>query len=241
MPVVEFKALVSWAGNSRWVVAGVGFVAGFLVALLIFGAPWHLPPDWGDIPTWFAASFAGIAGIAAVSQLGVLREQINDDAARNTKRDLLMDRQLGEAERRAEAEFRRQAEDVEVRWVQRAEMAKGFVTMVIVTNKSRRPISRIACRAMSNVDGATIKVPDASGVMPQAQEDQYGGVMVDSKPVREFALLGPEESCGFVFNNLRREPDQIVVTWFTDDAGNRWQLDETMHLVRAAADDEYKK
>jgi hypothetical protein len=104
-----------------------------------------------------------------VSQLGLLREQINDDAARNAKRDLLMDRQLDEAERRAEAEFRRQAEDVEVRWVQRAEMTKGFVTMVIVTDKSRRPISRIACRVMSNVDGATIKVPDASGVMPQAQ------------------------------------------------------------------------
>lgn len=23
--------------------------------MLIFGSPWHLPPDWGDIPTWISA------------------------------------------------------------------------------------------------------------------------------------------------------------------------------------------
>lgn len=28
---------------------------GFVVAMLIFGMPWHLPPAWGDIPSWIAA------------------------------------------------------------------------------------------------------------------------------------------------------------------------------------------
>ena len=30
--------------------------------MLIFGSPWHLPPAWGDIPTW-------ITGIATVGLL----------------------------------------------------------------------------------------------------------------------------------------------------------------------------
>lgn len=40
-------------------------VAGFLIAALIFGKPWHLPPAWGDIPTWIAAVAAIGAGIIA--------------------------------------------------------------------------------------------------------------------------------------------------------------------------------
>ena len=29
--------------------------AGFLLGMLVFGSPWHLPPAWGDIPTWITA------------------------------------------------------------------------------------------------------------------------------------------------------------------------------------------
>ena len=33
--------------------------------MLVFGQPWHLPPDWGDIPTWIAAVAAIGAGVIA--------------------------------------------------------------------------------------------------------------------------------------------------------------------------------
>ena len=34
---------------------GGGAVAGFAAGLLVSGKPWHLPPAWGDIPTWISA------------------------------------------------------------------------------------------------------------------------------------------------------------------------------------------
>ena len=46
-----------------WRVQGLidlGILAGFLVGLLVFGEPWHLPPDWGDVPTWLLTAGAAI-------------------------------------------------------------------------------------------------------------------------------------------------------------------------------------
>ena len=47
-------------------VAAAGVVAGFLIGLVIFGAPWRLPPAWGDIPTWLLALGAAVTSWYAV-------------------------------------------------------------------------------------------------------------------------------------------------------------------------------
>jgi hypothetical protein len=46
--------------------------AGFLLGMLIFGSPWHLPPAWGDIPTWITAipTVGLLAGATVVSRRG---------------------------------------------------------------------------------------------------------------------------------------------------------------------------
>jgi hypothetical protein len=50
---MERKRVVSW---KDWRVSAVGGAfAGFVVALLIFRWPGHLPPAWGDIPGWITA------------------------------------------------------------------------------------------------------------------------------------------------------------------------------------------
>jgi hypothetical protein len=49
--------------------AVVGLIAGFLIAAIIFGKPWHLPLNWGDIPTWLAVVVATAGGWIALSQL----------------------------------------------------------------------------------------------------------------------------------------------------------------------------
>src|SRR5580658_359655 len=36
-------------------VAITAAVIGFLIGLVVFGAPWHLSPAWGDIPSWISA------------------------------------------------------------------------------------------------------------------------------------------------------------------------------------------
>ena len=48
-------------------VFGIGCAAaGILGTLLLVWKPWHLPPDWGDVPTWltFGAAGAGTPSIA---------------------------------------------------------------------------------------------------------------------------------------------------------------------------------
>jgi hypothetical protein len=46
-------------------------LAGFLIGLLLFGSPWHLPPAWGDIPTWLTAiGTILVAGVACGLRCG---------------------------------------------------------------------------------------------------------------------------------------------------------------------------
>ena len=68
--------------------------------MLIFGSPWHLPPAWGDIPTWITAIAtvglligAIITAIYAIRafreqsrEVGILLEQ-NDRDIRDRRRD----------------------------------------------------------------------------------------------------------------------------------------------------------
>ena len=152
VPRVKSKRDVSWLKDRRVIaVSGGCVIAGFLVGMLIFGSPWHLPPAWGDIPTWFLVVLAAVGGWVALSQLRTLQQQIADEAERNVKRDELLDKQLAEAETRAASERRRQAEDIEVRF--------GGSTGYVV-NSSRRPISDITCKVMSKVDRHTLATPD---------------------------------------------------------------------------------
>jgi hypothetical protein len=250
VPLVKIGPVASVFKSGRGVAAGVGFITGFLVALLIFGEPWHLPPDWGDIPTWLTAVFAAVAGVVALRQLTILRQQVADEmqqnskrdaafkaeSALNVKRDKLIGSQLAEAERRAIADRRTQAEDVEITWV----LVNNYINGV-VENKSRRPITNIACKVMSNVDRSLLKLPDKSGER-QVLIGSNGRMMhftPEFKPLATFGMLRPQATCTFVFDELKGAPDQVFVAWFTDDAGFRWQLDEYLHLVQVKDDEEH--
>jgi hypothetical protein len=62
---------------------------------------------------------------------------------------------------------------------------------------------------------------------------------LDVKPVPTFPRLRPGGRCAFGFKEgLKHEPDHVLVAWFTDDAGFRWQLDEYQHLVQVNDGDE---
>lgn len=67
----------SWLKDWR-VGAFAGVLAGFLVGMLIFGSPWHLPPAWGDIPTWLLVILAAVGGGVALSQLRIQQRQIKE-------------------------------------------------------------------------------------------------------------------------------------------------------------------
>jgi len=208
---------------------GIGVIAGFLIGLLVFGDPWHLPPAWGDIPTWLLAVLAAAAAWVGFAQLGALRQQIAEDALRNIKRDKLMDKQLEEAERREESDRRRLVEDVNV-------LFNGEIGDVV--NNSKRPLNDITCKVMSKVDRHVLATPDKCGLASRVPSSTWV-YKFDTKPACRFETLRPEARCGFTFKDPRPEPDQVLVAWFTDDAGFRWQLDQYLHLVRSDDEGEY--
>ena len=85
-----------------WLLAITAAVVGFVIAMVIYGAPWHRSAAWGDVPTWLLAGGAGVTAWLALLQLSDLRKQIAGEIKRNEKRDRLLAKQLAEAEVRGE-------------------------------------------------------------------------------------------------------------------------------------------
>src|SRR5262249_24073847 len=144
----------SWLKDRRVVLFGIGCaLAGFLIGLLLFGQPFHLPPAWGDIPTWLLVVVAAIAGWIALSQLLQQQEVIEEDIKRRQKRDELLDGQLRELADRDQDRQREQAERISVSpWpitlprpatAAQPQQRSGSCR---VTNGSSRPVYSVGCR-----------------------------------------------------------------------------------------------
>jgi hypothetical protein len=246
----------SWLKERRVIVFGIGCaLAGFLVALLIFGDPWHLPPNWGDIPTWLAVFIAGVGGWIALSQLRQQQKVIEDDFARGRKRDELLDRQLDELNERARYMQRDQAEGIKITaWkVHLPDPAKnpavkgdaaggkkeertGFCK---IANESRRPVRRVACRLI--LDWRELRAGRFSTGSSSEGHLRFPANAEDVDiAAGEYLHLLSERSIGAGF----LIPDDIVsyqnsryVIRFTDDAERRWELDGDMRLTLAPDND----
>jgi hypothetical protein len=259
LPRVTSQDDRSWFKDRRVILFGIGCaLAGFLVGLLIFGKPFHLPPAWGDIPTWLLVLVAAIAGWIALSQLRQQQEVIEEDIKRRQGRDELLDGQLRELADREEARQREQAEQVnlvpwpvklpkpttgaeaEARKVHDEEQRRSGSCRV--KNWSGRPIRRVACRLI--LDKRVIR----------AGKFGRGGTFSGSGPLADEVMFFPAEpgdvdsAAGEYLNLLAAGeisaqftiPDDIdsyqearYVIRFTDDAERRWELDGDMHLTPA--------
>jgi hypothetical protein len=92
---------VRWHNSWRPEILAFGLLCalvGFVIGLLIFGAPWHLPPAWGDIPTWLTAAFTGLLAVFAIITAHYAREAFRQQSVEVSK--LLEERKREAAERR---------------------------------------------------------------------------------------------------------------------------------------------
>jgi hypothetical protein len=176
---VESQRDRSWLKDRRVILLGIGCaLAGFLLGLLIFGEPWHLPPAWGDIPTWLLVVVAAIAGWIALSQLRQQQEVIEEDIARRQRRDDLLDGQLREFAERQRDRQREQAEQISVtpRPISLPKPTTGAEARTRketrsgscrVANGSWRPVRHVGCRLI--LDDRTLPADNfgiAAGPLP---------------------------------------------------------------------------
>jgi hypothetical protein len=232
---------LSWLKDRRVIVFGIGCaLAGFLVALLVFGKPWHLPPDWGDIPTWLAVLVASVGGWIALSQLRAQQRQISAEAERSGQRDELLTRQLEEAEQRSRANRRRQAERVYLRVLT---AVAGGASICEISNASDRPIRWVTCRLLEPGSEAYpaawwIGVETADAVPAPDPADMRAFTEAEAELVDLAAGIYLYLLAGQVIRaEFPRPQDDAQVTYavrFLDDAERLWQLNQDMHLEELA-------
>jgi hypothetical protein len=141
----------------------------------------------------------------------------------------LLDKQLAEAERRAVSERRQLVDAVEVKF-------DGRRTGRVVNN-SRRPINDVTSKVMSKFDRHSLATPVACGEL--TWDSHAWRYLPEAKPDSRLETLRPEAICGFSFDALPDGPEKVLVAWFTDDDGFRWQLDEYQHLTESSDENVY--
>lgn len=213
-----------------------GAAVGFLAASLIFGKPWRLRPNWGDIPTWLAFAAAAIGGAGVLLQLAEQQRQIAAAASRNERRDKLLDTQLAEAQERVRAYARRQAELVRFRGFPGRPGKGGWCE---VANGSTRPIRWVQCKELGPGPEVApseyrIGVRSSSASIDDSHADVMNYMPADPREVDQQQgiyrnlLAGQVIRVGFPARRPGALPRYAVR--FLDDAVAKWQLNDDMHL-----------
>lgn len=203
---------LTWVKDWRVLVFSVACtIAGFVVAMLIFGAPWHLPPDWGDIPTWFLVVLAAAGGWFTLSQLRIQQQQLKG------QQDVF--RREAEDRRKAQASrvflWTEEGPDTTQSQAQRAVtgVPPGTVIVAHIKNSSQQPVY-------------DLEVIWHQGAALRGSVEGLGVVMPDAQlNVTRHLASGPSAA-------VSGSPFKVALR-FRDAAGVRWQVDQNGKLEEA--------
>jgi hypothetical protein len=86
---MERQSVTSRFKDGRVIAVFIGCLfAGFLIGMLIFSPPWHLPLAWGDIPTWITGIATAVLAVFAIVTVWYARQaflkqsqEVSDQAA----------------------------------------------------------------------------------------------------------------------------------------------------------------
>ena len=182
---------------------------------------------WGDVPTWLAVGGAVVGGLAALRQLSLQRQQLQDQQQVIAAQARLLERQ--------------QASQVEVTVQAISGAAVGIlppetvqsVHMAVVTNNSGRPIRNVAC--CMTPDG---QPPGLAAIIGELRDWQIAcqasaGLLVLTVRTDHWRIIPTGHRCGFVFPlDADACPKIATAARFADDAGVDWEIDHDLRLVK---------
>jgi hypothetical protein len=227
---------------------GLGVAAGFLIGLLVFGEPWHLPPAWGDIPTWITAIAtiglligAIVTAMYAIRAFNTQSDQLNEQRDINALQAKELDASLRERERVRRTAERDQADAVGFEWWPTdqvlvtgeggAPVDGAGSTVLVVNNESRRRIVKATCRIEPSAGLGLTLTPERAGQLVPDSPMPFRAIMNAPAESATVSLIRRGAQFGFLLRfDLRANPTAHHATRFTDDAGLHWQIDQDLHL-----------
>ena len=192
-------------------------------------------------------------------QLEVLRAQFDDQRMINELQAKDLEESLEERRRLREAAERQQADDIGFEMTTtsfpRLPEEEGYdfaidpgdpVHAAVVSNESRRPISKVQCRIGGASTGSPFprtRTENEYAVLAGRPSDQTPTGRLDPNRLIDLAephsglRIRPGETYVFVFeinSHWALELLPVVAVRFTDDAGLHWEIDRDQHLRRLA-------
>jgi hypothetical protein len=209
--------------------AAVGVVVGFLIGLVIFGAPWHLPPAWGDIPTWITAIAtiglligAIVTARYAIKAFQAQSDQLAEQRELNKEQTTVLRLQANELRASLDQRKREEAEQ------RRAQASRVFIETVTGPD-FRIPQTQRAIDGLTH-ELATARITNSSqqpiydvtigwrkGTAPWGEPDRVPVVMPTA--VADFDRALPTDLPSGVDRSLFS-----AVVRFRDTSGVRWLL-----------------
>lgn len=201
-------------------------------------------PAWGDVPTWLTFVAAAFGIPFALYQFDLqrrqLREQQTEFEKARTRQDIqdkLLSVQLQQAEASLRVLKRQQAESISVKLKYSSASAQNIPEprwAALAKNESRRPITDITARISPLPLGASTFRADGAG-RPLNNPDNVAFASEVSDSAGKVHTLKPGDEVEFEFSREAEifTPRPSIYIEFTDDAGNRWRLDDAMSLREA--------
>ncbi len=154
---------------------------------------------------------------------------MEEEAARNRDRDLLLHGQIGELRQHYLAVEREQAEQVGFAW---EDTETGLLGVVV--NNSERPIRDVVCILFPSGQERPVLASSTGPMKRWDMPPPAGQWLLPADQVtsgHRVPLIRPGWRYGFVFDvsGGDREGTQMWAG-FTDDAGRHWQVDQDLHL-----------
>jgi hypothetical protein len=227
---MERKRDFSWLKDGRvLIVCGVCLFAGFALGLLIFGSPWHLPPAWGDIPTWITALAtvglligAIITARYAIKAFRKQSEELEEQREINKLQAEDLEESLKERKRLRRIAERDQANEIGFAWWPASHVLivnppappppgtprhpqvithldTTGMAVLVVDNVSRRRILHVTCRVEPAEDAGLTLAPERAGQLTDSGSPAHRGMMHDPAEGSTVPLIRASSQYGFLF------------------------------------------